>query len=112
MVASVVYALDGTPIESWPVSIAWLVLLVLLSFLMVSTWRYQSFKDTHWLRPRSPLPLMLLVVCIIFALQWYTESTLLALTTVYVSSGIVIRIGGILRRRLRHTPPEPERQIG
>jgi CDP-diacylglycerol---serine O-phosphatidyltransferase len=112
MIATVVYALDGTPIEFWPLSVAWLALLVLLSFLMVSTWRYQSFKDAHWLRPRSPLPLMLLVVFIIFALQWYTEPTLLALTTAYVSSSIVIRIGGILRRRLHHAPPQPERQIG
>ena len=36
----------------------------------------------------------------------------LAMATAYVASGIVIRIGGILRRRLRHAPPPaPEIKI-
>src|SRR5206468_4338405 len=42
MVASVVYAADSEPITFWPLTIAWLALLALLSFLMVSTWRYYS----------------------------------------------------------------------
>jgi hypothetical protein len=30
----------------------------------------------------------------------------------YVGSGIVTRLGGILKRRLRHAPPQPEHQVG
>ncbi len=55
MVASVVYAASGTPIRWWPLGIAWLLLLSMLSFLMVSTWRYRSFKDLNMFSPRSPI---------------------------------------------------------
>jgi GAF domain-containing protein len=37
---------------------------------------------------------------------------LLAMALTYVTSGIVVRIAGIVRRRLRRPTPEPERQIG
>ena len=43
------------PITYWPFAVAWMVLLGLLSFLMVSTWRYYSFKEFNLMRPRSPL---------------------------------------------------------
>ena len=54
LVAAVVYASDSAPLEWWAPSFAWLALLALLSFLMVSTWRYYSFKDLNLLHPRSP----------------------------------------------------------
>jgi CDP-diacylglycerol---serine O-phosphatidyltransferase len=111
MIAVIIYALDGTPIQSWLASLAWLALLALLSFLMVSTWRYQSFKDVHLLRPRSPLTVVLWG-SLIYMLWNYTQPVLLAITAAYVGSGIAVRMGGIIRRRLRHARPEPEHQIG
>ena len=39
------------PMAWWPLSVAWLALLALLGFLMVSTWRYYSFKGIN-LEPR------------------------------------------------------------
>ena len=54
MVAAVVYARDSYPITDVIPAILWLALLGLLSFLMVSTWRYWSFKDLNLLRPRTP----------------------------------------------------------
>jgi hypothetical protein len=45
----------------------------------------------------------------------YRGPTLLAMALAYVSSGIIIRIGGIIRRRWRGhgTPtPRPEAQLG
>src|SRR5712692_7726029 len=59
-VAAVVYATGSTPVRWWGFSAAWLALLALLSFLMVSTWRYPSFKDLSLTRPRSPLTFVLL----------------------------------------------------
>jgi CDP-diacylglycerol--serine O-phosphatidyltransferase len=47
MVAAVVYAANSSPIHLWPFAVVWLALLGLLSFLMVSTWRYYSFKDIN-----------------------------------------------------------------
>lgn len=111
MVASVVYFNDGHPIDAWYFSLAWLALTGLLSFLMVSTWRYYSFKDLNLLHPRSPLTVILLGTLIVL-IYFYSQPVLLIMATSYVLSGVVIRIGGILRR-LRHAPPaHPEHQIG
>jgi hypothetical protein len=50
----------------------------------------------------------------IYAVWYYAQPVLLAMAVAYVGSGIVIRVGGIIRRRLRHAPPRraQERQIG
>ncbi len=106
MVASVVYAfVDEGPLPQWWVlSTAWLALLGLLSFLMVSTWRYPSFKDLSLVRPRSPLTY--LPVIILLYLVWdLSQPMLLGMSICYVMSGIVIRAGGIVRRRFRTRAP-------
>ncbi|MCU1263041.1 MAG: CDP-diacylglycerol--serine O-phosphatidyltransferase [Bryobacterales bacterium] len=111
MVAAVVYFADGYPISFATASIAWLALIALLSFLMVSTWRYNSFKDLNLLRPRSPLTVILLG-CLIFLIWNYSQYALLAMGCAYVGSGIVIRIAGVLRRLRPARAPEPEHQVG
>jgi CDP-diacylglycerol---serine O-phosphatidyltransferase len=113
MVAAVVYAADGTPITFWPFTVAWLLLLALLSFLMVSTWRYYSFKDVSLLRPRSPLTVILLG-SLIYLIWNYSQPVLVACASAYVASGMIIRAGGIVKRYLRPAPPpeQPEHQVG
>jgi CDP-diacylglycerol--serine O-phosphatidyltransferase len=111
VLAAVVFAADGGPLLYWPFTVAWLALLALLSFLMVSTWRYQSFKDVQLLRPRSPLTIILWGA-LIYLVWHYPEPTLLVMSMSYVASGIIIRLGGILRRRFHRPPPQPEHQIG
>jgi len=113
MVCAVVYAFDGEPLTYWPLTIGWLALLFLLGFLMVSTWRYYSFKDINLTRPYTPLIIILLGAFI--TVMWnYPQPLLLVLSGCYVASGIVIRLGGIIRRRLRTSPPPhaPEHQVG
>jgi CDP-diacylglycerol---serine O-phosphatidyltransferase len=113
MVASIVFAAGGEPITWWPFAAAWLALLLLLGFLMVSTWRYYSFKGINLSKPYTPL-IVILLGAFIYGMWNYSRLILLAMATAYVASGITIRIGGILRRRLRHNrpAPTPERQIG
>ena len=112
MVASVVYAADSIPVTYWPWTVGWLALLAFGSFLMVSTWRYYSFKDLNLMRPRSPLTIIL-VGGLIYLVWNYSQPVLLICAASYVASGIVIRIGGIVRRYLRPTRPEqPEHQVG
>jgi CDP-diacylglycerol--serine O-phosphatidyltransferase len=113
MVCAVVYASDSQPIAWWPLSVAWLGLLLLLGFLMVSTWRYYSFKGINLSKPYTPL-LIILLGGLIYAIWNYSQVALLVMASTYVASGIVIRVGGIVRRRLRHTPhpPAAEHQIG
>ena len=117
LVAAVVYAAGGTPVLWWPFADAWMVLLFLLSFLMVSTWRYPSFKEINLLQPRSPV--VLIPIALMIYLIWnFGQPFLLAMAATYVATGILIRVAGIIRRVLRHIrrgPPLPkpsEQQIG
>ncbi|MGA7238247.1 MAG: CDP-diacylglycerol--serine O-phosphatidyltransferase [Bryobacteraceae bacterium] len=113
MVASIVFASNGDPVTWWPLSAAWLALLLLLGFLMVSTWRYYSFKGINLSKPYTPL-LLILLGGFIYGMWMHAQYLLLAMSIAYVGSGIAIRIGGILRRRLKHAhpTPTPERQVG
>ncbi len=114
MIAAVVFVAESYPVTSFYESIIWLALLALLSFLMVSTWRYWSFKELNLLRPRSPILLVLL--CGSIYLIWNWSQPVLLLATTYVASGIVTRAAGIIRRYFRPKPvprpSTPETQIG
>lgn len=100
LVAAVVYAADGVPVSWWPFAVAWVCLLAFVSFLMVSTWRYRSFKDLNLRRPRSPL--LVVVAGILIYLFWnYSHGMLLMLAVSYVGGGVAVRLGGLLKRRSR-----------
>jgi CDP-diacylglycerol---serine O-phosphatidyltransferase len=111
MLAAVVYFNDGHPITFWPYSLAWLLLTGMLSFLMVSTWRYYSFKDLNLLHPRSPLTVILLGT-LIFLIVYFSQPVLLIMASTYALSGVVIRIAGIARRFRPGRSVQPEHQIG
>jgi CDP-diacylglycerol--serine O-phosphatidyltransferase len=111
-VAAVVYGFYGEPIAYWPLAIVWLGLLALLGFLMVSTWRYYSFKGLHLRQPHTPL-IIIVVGGLVFGIWNYGHVVLPLLAAIYVGGGIVIRLGGILRRVMRRPPAAtPEQQIG
>jgi CDP-diacylglycerol--serine O-phosphatidyltransferase len=113
MVAAVVYAADGKPLAWWPLSVVWLGLLALLGFLMVSTWRYNSFKGIGLYKPYTPLIVIALAV-LIYAIWNYGQVVLPALAVAYVGSGMVTRAAGSIRRRLRRggAPPAAGRPRG
>ncbi|MDX2270260.1 MAG: CDP-diacylglycerol--serine O-phosphatidyltransferase [Bryobacter sp.] len=96
-VASVIYAFNSVPIANWLLGVVWLAVMGLVSFLMVSTWRYRSFKDLNLMEPRSPLS-MILLGSLIFLIAKYSQPVLLAMTLTYVMSGILVRLGGALRK--------------
>lgn len=106
LLASIVYACDGTPLHWFPFAAAWLCVVGLEAFLMVSTWRYRSFKDLNLLKPRSPFSIVLLG-SFIFAIWNYSQPALLAISTTYVLSGILVRIGGIIKKHLFPGTPPP-----
>jgi CDP-diacylglycerol--serine O-phosphatidyltransferase len=109
MVASVVYA-ASTPLQSWLLSTIWLGLMGLLAFLMVSTWRYPSFKEINLLRPRSPWTFVV-AGSLIFLIWNFPQPVLLAISVCYMMSGIIIRVGGIIRRKINpHRDPHPPPQ--
>jgi CDP-diacylglycerol---serine O-phosphatidyltransferase len=121
LIAAMVYATGGEPLVWPPFVIAWLALLLLLGFLMVSTWRYYSFKGISLNKAYSTLTLIL-VGGLIYSIANYSRAVLLAMALGYVGSGIFIRFGGMIRRRLRPAPRgpatthgypvDPEHQVG
>jgi CDP-diacylglycerol---serine O-phosphatidyltransferase len=109
ILAAIVYASESVALQWWMLSALWMVLLAALSFLMVSTWRYPSFKEVNLTGARSPLSVIAFGALII--LIWnYSQPVLLTLASVYVATGIMIRAGGIIRRRFRPHPPPPEQE--
>lgn len=108
-IAAVTYAAGSAPLQWWVFSVGWLLLLALLSLLMVSTWRYRSFKDISLLRPRSPLSVIVLG-SLIYLIWNYSRPVLLVMAITYVGSGIAVRIGGMMRRRSRPNTPPPVQQ--
>lgn len=111
--------LDTEPIRSLSFSIAWLCLLAIIGLLMVSTWRYPSFKHLNIGKPRTPL-IVLLVGGLIFIIFEWSQPVLMGLATAYLLSGLLIRLGSFVRRRRRVRAAsqvsdqkiEPEQQIG
>src|SRR5206468_12072582 len=58
-IAAVVY-FSTAPVRSASFSIAWLALVVIVSLLMVSSWRYPSFKQLSVSTPRATVSVLLI----------------------------------------------------
>jgi CDP-diacylglycerol---serine O-phosphatidyltransferase len=112
LIAAVVFA-DDAPVRSFAFSVLWLVCVAITGLLMVSTWRYPSFKQISVSKPHTPM-IVLIVGAVAFLIWEWPQPVLLAAASVYVASGILIRVGGIIRRRRRSRPAAslPEHQVG
>ena len=78
-------------------AIVWYLLVLLASLLMVSTIRYPSFKELHFLKRGSRMALVITAM-LIASIYFYSEVVLLVISSIYVSSGLVLhtlrRFGG------------------
>ena len=74
-----------------------MAVVLLVSFLMVSTFRYASFKD---LGPRSQQPFLVfpLMAVLIFSIYYYSRWMFLLMAIVYVAHGPMMKIWGVLNR--------------
>ena len=75
-----------------------LVLTVLLSYLMISTIRYRSFKDLD-LKRRRPAWILPAIAAVFVLIGLRPAPTLLGLTLVFAASGPVAKIAGFFRRK-------------
>lgn len=87
----------------------WILLVVVLtlSILMVSTFRYASFKD---MGPRSKQPFLVIpfMAALIFSVYFYSRWMLLSLAIIYVAHGPVLKIWALFNRARRIAPdPNP-----
>jgi len=87
-------------------AIAMIAALLILGVLMVSTFRYQSFKKVDLRQPwsyRWVLPL----AAVVLVVAYHPPLILLAITTSYAISGPLGWLGGRLRRRPPAAPTSP-----
>ena len=71
VIAAVVHFSRGEPITSWYTALTWVLLLVAVAYLMVSTWRFYSFKDIDF-RSRQPFRLIVLFGALFAAIWFYS----------------------------------------
>jgi CDP-diacylglycerol--serine O-phosphatidyltransferase len=75
-----------------------LAVTVLLSYLMISTIRYRSFKDLD-LKRRRPAWILPAIALAFAVVAYRPRLALLALSFVFVLSGPAAKVGGLFRRR-------------
>jgi len=103
VIAAVVHFSGGAPISSWWTAASWLMMVVVVGYLMVSTWRFYSFKDIDF-RSRRPFRLIVLMAILIALIWHFSRPVLFAIAVLYMASGILWRLQWIFRRK---TPPAP-----
>ena len=81
-----------------------LALIVAAGFLMVSTWRFPSFKDID-LRQRHPFWVLMFIGLTIAAIWYFSQYVLFFLALTYMLSGVLARLSYILRRHGSTPPP-------
>ena len=102
VIAAVVHCRKDA-IYDWNWGMAWLALVALLSFLMVSRVRYPSFKNMDVRKARPYVVAILLGLFCLFV-YLYSEIALLLFTVGYMVSGPTAR----LLSRHRPAPPPPQ----
>lgn len=104
VIAAVVHFTRGEPLTVAPKSIAWLLMVLVVGYLMVSTWRFYSFKDIHF-NSRQPFRMMVLLAAIFVSVWFWSRWVLFGVALIYMFSGVWWRLQWIFRRKPR--PPAP-----
>jgi CDP-diacylglycerol--serine O-phosphatidyltransferase len=104
VIAAIVHFLSGEPLVSWRTSVSWLLMVVVVGYLMVSTWRFYSFKDIDF-RSRHPFRLIVIFGILIASIRYFSGPVLFAIAVLYMASGILWRLQWIFRRKAPPAPP-------
>ncbi len=96
-VATLVYFLPD-PVTDRVAAVVVMWGLILVALLMVSTFRYRSFKGID-LRARRSYIIVLGIAGLLMMIAAHSEGTLLALASVYTLSGPTAYLAGLVRRR-------------
>ena len=104
VIAAVVHFQSGEPVKSWYTALTWLAMVTAVGYLMVSTWRFYSFKDIDF-RSRHPFRLIILFGALFAGVWFFSKPVLFGVALLYTFSGVFWRLQWIFRRR--HSPPPP-----
>jgi CDP-diacylglycerol--serine O-phosphatidyltransferase len=97
-VAAVVHFFNGIPVSLGWVSLAWVVYVASIGFLMVSTWRFWSGKEINLSR-RQPFRLLVIFGLFLYVLVFFSEYVLAAIALVYMFSGVLARLAYSWQRK-------------
>jgi len=106
VIAAVVHFEGGDPIFSWYTALTWLAMITAVGYLMVSTWRFYSFKDIDF-SSRHPFRVIILLAMLIAGIRYFSRPVLFGVALLYMFSGVFWRLQWIFRRRGRSGPPPP-----
>jgi CDP-diacylglycerol---serine O-phosphatidyltransferase len=104
VIAAVVHFQGGYPLEEWYTALVWLAMVAAVGYLMVSTWRFYSFKDIDF-RSRHPFRLILLMAALVAGVWFFSKPVLFGVALLYMFSGVFWRLQWIFRRRNQPPPP-------
>ena len=104
VIAAVVHFQAGAPLDSWYTAITWLAMVAAVGYLMVSTWRFYSFKDIDF-SSRHPFRLIIFLAFLIAMVWQFSRPTLFVIALLYTFSGVFWRLQWIFRRRSQPPPP-------
>jgi len=107
VIAAVVHFFGGEPIGSLWLCITWTLIVVAAGYLMVSTWRFYSFKDIDF-RSRQPFQLIILFGLLFAAIWFFSQWVLFIIALTYMASGVLWRLQWIFRRRGNPSTPYKE----
>ncbi len=104
VIAAVVHFQAGVPLGSWYTAMTWLAMVAAVGYLMVSTWRFYSFKDIDF-SSRHPFRLIILLGALFAAIWFFSKPMLFAVALLYTFSGVFWRLQWMFRRRRQPPPP-------
>jgi CDP-diacylglycerol--serine O-phosphatidyltransferase len=104
IIAAMVHAFGRPVFNQWLAGI-WIVLVGLVGFLMVSTWRFWSGKEINF-SIRHPFQLIILIGLVIYLLVFFSREVLLLLALTYMFSGIAARLAYSRQRHRKSAQTE------
>jgi len=109
VVAAIVHVTGGMPMQELLWVPFWLLLLLATAVLMVSTWRYYSFKDLD-LRKRQKFAVVIVMGTIVGLIWFYSRPVLLLIAASYLLSGVLAKLSHSLRRGRAPSQTEAQTQ--
>ncbi len=98
VIASIIHYRDGNPIDNEWVALGWLSLLVLTSYLLVSSWRFWSGKEIG-VDNKQPFQMVAIIVGVGILIALYSEYMLIIIAIGYLISGGTGAAGLLVEQR-------------
>jgi CDP-diacylglycerol--serine O-phosphatidyltransferase len=102
VIAAIVHFFGGTPVFNGWVAALWMLIVGLVGFLMVSTWRFWSGKEIS-LSNRHPFQMLVLIGAMVSVIVLFSQVMLFVIALGYMFSGIMARAAYSWELRRRHS---------